>query len=63
LNKTFRTEYKGSCAELRSQLYVALDAEYINPVTFNDLDSLAKETSRLVGGLRAAVYKQKMKTK
>ncbi|HUL30589.1 MAG TPA: four helix bundle protein [Thermodesulfobacteriota bacterium] len=53
---------KGSCAELRSQLYVALDAEYINLGTFQSLDSLAKETSRLVGGLRAAVYKQKMKT-
>jgi four helix bundle protein len=54
---------KGSCAELRSQLYVALDAEYIDIGTFQSLDSLAKETSRLIGGLRAAVYKQKMKTK
>jgi four helix bundle protein len=54
---------KGSCAELRSQLYVALDAEHIAIGTFQSLDSLAKETSRLVGGLRAAVYKQKMKTK
>jgi four helix bundle protein len=54
---------KGSCAELRSQLYVALDAEYIDIGTFQSLDGLAKETSRLVGGLRAAVYRQKMKTK
>jgi four helix bundle protein len=54
---------KGSCAELRSQLYVALDAEYIDIATFQSLDSLAKETSRLIGGLRAAVYKQKTKTK
>jgi four helix bundle protein len=54
---------KGSCAELRSQLYVALDAEYIDIGTFQSLDSLAKETSRLIGGLRAAVYKQKMKAK
>jgi four helix bundle protein len=54
---------KGSCAELRSQLYVALDAEYIDIPTFQGLDGLARETSRLVGGLRAAVYKQKMKTK
>ena len=54
---------KGSCAELRSQLYVALDVEYIDAMTFQKLDPLARETSRLVGGLRAAVYKQKMKTK
>ena len=54
---------KGSCAELRSQLYVALDAEYIDTGTFQSLDGLAKEASRLIGGLRAAVYKQKMKTK
>jgi four helix bundle protein len=52
---------KGSCAELRSQLYVALDADYIDKETFTDLESLAKETSRLIGGLRAAVYKQKVK--
>jgi len=54
---------KGSCAELRSQLYVALDAEYIDMTTFKNIEDLAKETSRIVGGLRSAVYKQKMKTK
>ncbi len=53
---------KGSCAELRSQLYVALDVGYIDVETFQSLDGLAKEASRLIGGLRAAVYKQKMKT-
>ena len=50
---------KGSCAELRSQLYVALDVDYINSKTFDDLVELAKQTSRLIGGLRSAVAKQK----
>ncbi len=54
---------KGSSAELRSQLYVALDVEYIDSIKFQSLDALAKKTSRLLGGLRAAVYKQKTKIK
>ena len=52
---------KGSCAELRSHLYVALDADYIDEQTFQRLYSLAEETKRIVSGLRAAVYKQKVK--
>src|SRR4030042_3116088 len=48
---------KGSCAELRSQLYVALDNNYIDDITFQNIDGLSKEVSRLIGGLRAAVYR------
>jgi four helix bundle protein len=53
---------KGSCAELRSQLYVALDADYIDPAGFDALYDLSKQTSRLIGGLRSAVAKQKTRT-
>ncbi|MCJ7483030.1 MAG: four helix bundle protein, partial [Thermodesulfovibrionales bacterium] len=34
---------KGSAAEVRSQLYVALDAEYINQDKFNQLKEIAEE--------------------
>ncbi len=50
---------KGSCAELRSQLYVALDAEFLDTPTYQKVNSLAEETSRLIGGLRSAVARQK----
>ena len=50
---------KGSCAEVRSQLYVALDVKYIDHKTFNELNLLAIENSKIIGGLRAAVYKKR----
>ena len=49
----------GSCAELRSQLYVALDANYIAPEHFNQLMADAVETGQVVGGLRASVERRK----
>ena len=49
---------KGSCAELRSQLYVALDIGYITESDFVEILSLAEEVGRIIGGLRASVSKQ-----
>ena len=50
---------KGSCAEVRSQLYVALDVGYISQQQFDELCNLAIEVSRILGGLRSALQKQR----
>lgn len=52
---------KGSCAELRSQLYVDLDAKHIAQLTFDRLVAQAHEVARLVGGLRAAIERKREK--
>ncbi len=50
---------KGSCAELRSHLYVALDAGYLENSAFAELLAKADEVARILGGLRAAVQRQR----
>lgn len=46
----FLTYAKGSCGEVRSQLYVALDEQYISQETFSDLHQLCIEISKLLNG-------------
>jgi four helix bundle protein len=55
----FLSVAKGSCAELRSQLFVALDAAYLTPHDFDSLMNTAIEVSRIVGGLRAGVQRRR----
>jgi len=50
---------KASCAEVRSQLYVALDVDYLDADQFSSLLDLAKETGRIIGGLRVSVEKRR----
>ena len=50
---------KASCAEVRSQLYLALDIGYLNQLEFNELLDQTQEVSRIVGGLRASVDRQR----
>ncbi len=42
---------KSSCAEVRSQLYVALDVGYIAPSEFERLGEHTNETGRIINGL------------
>jgi four helix bundle protein len=50
---------KASCGEVRSQSYVALDAGYLTESEFQQLRSLTDEVSRIFGGLRASVQRQR----
>ena len=53
----FLSTAKGSCAEVRSQLYVAFDIGYLMKSEFQRLLAQAEEVGRVVGGLRASVEK------
>ena len=55
----FLSVSKASAGEVHSLLYVALDAGYITEGEFRDLQLQVEEVGRVVGGLRAAVAKQR----
>ncbi|MBA2278027.1 MAG: four helix bundle protein [Chloroflexia bacterium] len=55
----FLTIAKASCAETQSLLYVALDVGYVDEPTFRQLTAQAREVSRIIGGLRAKVARQR----
>jgi four helix bundle protein len=57
----FLSTAKASCAELRSQLYVALDVGYLDQRKFDELLRQAEEVARIIGGLRASIARQRMK--
>ncbi|MBD2314112.1 four helix bundle protein [Desertifilum sp. FACHB-1129] len=50
---------KSSCAEVRSQLYVALDVGYLNQNQFNQLLSQSQEVAKIIGGLRSSIEKKR----
>jgi four helix bundle protein len=49
----FLSGAKGSAGEVRAQLYVALDRNYIDSNTFQELSQLASQVSRMISGLMA----------
>jgi four helix bundle protein len=55
----FLSVAKASSAEVRSQLYVALDAGYLRQQEFQELSASANEVARIIGGLRQSVARQR----
>jgi four helix bundle protein len=53
--RRFLSMAKGSCAELRTQLYLALDLGYLDDSTFHLLMDSAESVSRLIGKLRSSI--------
>lgn len=50
---------KASCAEVQSQLYIALDVGYLDKTTFKKLSDSANEVARIISALRTSVCKQR----
>ncbi len=55
----FPSTAKASCAEVRSQLYVAFDVGYLDQTEFDQLIAQAEEVARIIGGLRVPVERQR----
>ena len=55
----FLSVAKASSAEVRSQLYVALDVGYLAQMEFDELKAKANEVARVIGGLRQSVARQR----
>ncbi|MEA3274352.1 MAG: four helix bundle protein, partial [Pseudomonadota bacterium] len=53
--KQYLSVARGSAAEVRSQLFVALDLGYIGRTEFEPLYQRCVELSRLIGGMRASL--------
>jgi four helix bundle protein len=46
---------KGSCGEVRSHLYAALDVGYLTQEEFKPVHELSEEVSRIINGLRSSI--------
>ncbi len=54
----FLSVAKGSCAELRTQIYLAKDVGYIDDASATRVLQMAEEVGKIVGGLRRSVAAQ-----
>jgi four helix bundle protein len=49
----FLSNARGSCGEVRAQLYAALDGQYLTEDEFRVLCQLSEEVGRMISGLMA----------
>ena len=52
---------KGSCGEVRAQLYVALDQKYVDESKFREIAERLSETSRLIAGFMKYLQQSEMR--
>lgn len=52
---------KGSCGEVRSQMYIALDQKYVDEEKFHEIYSKLNETSRLIAGFMRYLQQTELK--
>jgi four helix bundle protein len=59
--RQFFSTAKGSAGEVKSHLYVALDARFITEQQFQDLYGMATQTGRLIGGFMTYLGRSEVK--
>ncbi|MGH7526721.1 MAG: four helix bundle protein [Gemmatimonadales bacterium] len=59
----FLSVAKASCGEVRSHLYVAVDAGYLPEREFDHLKKSTEEVSRILGGFRASLAAERRVSK
>ncbi|CAN5775858.1 four helix bundle protein [soil metagenome] len=52
---------KGSCGEVRAQLYIAFDQKYIDEMKFKEVSNKLNETSRLIAGFMKYLQQTEMR--
>src|SRR3989442_14307902 len=57
----FLSHAKGSCGEVKSQLYVALDEAYVTPAQFQEMKSLVVATSRAIPGMMGYLKRSELR--
>jgi four helix bundle protein len=57
----FLSNAKGSCGEVRSQLYAALDEEYLTQGEFDELCKLCLDVSRLISGFMTYLRRSELR--